>query len=282
MPESYDRIIKAALAETRDKFALAEALALDIPPRRRGPTGDDEESVTLHLAAARERIITAGGEPKSIETLARYRKTALWVSVGDHRNFRWLPGYSLTAHDEARAAGRTIADFTARPTTSRETRHEAGKAFPGNGPPEQMIPSWSPEQKATAFKQLSTDPTVMHQPEVQEAIVEAAAQSPRLATQVNARASELRPTPLAPSSSDSSIGLELPALLGVGAASLMGARRDGERVSDLVSWLRGHRLNGVEEAAVEETVGSLRQAAEMYRRFAGEIELALGVKGSTR
>ena len=51
----YDRIVSAALAETKSKFELAEALALDIPPKRRGPTDPDEQSVQEYCARPAKR-----------------------------------------------------------------------------------------------------------------------------------------------------------------------------------------------------------------------------------
>ena len=122
----YDRIVSAALAETKSKFELAEALALDIPPKRRGPTDPDEQSVQ-DLRQAREAIITAGGEHRNVRTLDTYRATALWVSTNVGRNFQWVQGTSFTAHSEARATGMTYEQFTAMPKPTVDViRREAG------------------------------------------------------------------------------------------------------------------------------------------------------------
>lgn len=161
MPISdYDRTVAAAVAETRNKFALAEALALDIPPRRRGPTAEDEQSVIAYLDEAREAIVTAGGEPREARTLRYYRLTALWVSTGDRTNFRWIEGVSFTAHDQARAAGLTYDEFAAMPIKkARAIRADAGIASK-DGPPDAIIESWTPAQKTAAARELLTEPGI--------------------------------------------------------------------------------------------------------------------------
>jgi hypothetical protein len=152
---SYTRIVSAALAETQSKFKLAEALALDIPPKRRGPTDEAERSVPEYLADARQAIIDAGGEPRTVKTLDYYRRTALWVEVSTvtGRNFAWVPGRSFTAHNEARGVGMTYEAFAAMPNaTAREIR-----------PSKQDIPlrdDLTAEQKAAMARELIADPEV--------------------------------------------------------------------------------------------------------------------------
>lgn len=110
----YHRTVSAALSETASKFALAEALATDIPSRRgrpaRGEAGTDQQ-----LSEAREQVCAAGGEPRSVATLRNYRLTALWVKNPKTGSFRWLKGRCWSAHDEARQRGLSYAEFAALP-----------------------------------------------------------------------------------------------------------------------------------------------------------------------
>lgn len=175
---SYERTIAAALAETNSKFALAEALALDLPARPRGgPTG--ERAVEDHLAEIRQAIIDAGGEPRAVATLNRYRRTGLWVLVDVHQQvFGWVEGFSFSAHDEARASGISFDDFAVKPQTVRQIRSEAKKASPDGN----IVKSWTPEQKASAARELLADPEVAEQ--ISEDITDHVAEDPELAEKV--------------------------------------------------------------------------------------------------
>lgn len=97
---------------------MAEALALDIPPKRRGPTPPAEQSVPDQLEGARQAIIDAGGEDFSIATLSDHRLTALWAA-GEGGTFRWVEGVSFTAHNLARSMGMPFEDFAAMPASER-------------------------------------------------------------------------------------------------------------------------------------------------------------------
>lgn len=108
---SYERVAAAALAETTSKFGLAEALARDIPAKRRGPTPVSERDVSTALKEAAEVVAEAGGEPRAVKTLGDYRLTALWVSTEAGRNFRWVKGASFSAHNEARGSGLAYQTF---------------------------------------------------------------------------------------------------------------------------------------------------------------------------
>lgn len=110
----YDRTVSAALSETASKFALAEALALDIAPRR-GRPARDETSTDQHLTEVREQVIEAGGEPKSVATLRNYRLTALWAKHPKTGSFRWVEDRCWSAHDEARQRGLSYLEFAALP-----------------------------------------------------------------------------------------------------------------------------------------------------------------------
>jgi hypothetical protein len=121
---SYEKTVAAALAETQSKFALAEALATEIEPQM----GRDAETAD-RLDGARQAIIDAGGEERSVPTLANYRNTAQWVSGPTLGNFRWIPKVSFTAHSAAREAGMGYDKFAALPVKTVDAiRHQAGKA----------------------------------------------------------------------------------------------------------------------------------------------------------
>lgn len=93
----FPKTIAAALAETQSKFALAEAIALEIPASVQGVSNN----LNAELDAMRDEIIEAGGEARAIPTLARYRETALWVQTFASEGFPWVEGTSFTAHSEA-------------------------------------------------------------------------------------------------------------------------------------------------------------------------------------
>jgi len=133
---NYDRIVTAALSETKSRFALAEALALDIPQRDPGvkAAGDTTEPIDVYLREAREQIIAAGGEPRSVETLRQIRSTALWAAAGDG-TFRWVPGRSFTSHNHVRAYGWSFEAFLAatdevlRDVQEKSQMHRARSSF---------------------------------------------------------------------------------------------------------------------------------------------------------
>lgn len=153
----YPETVKAALSETRSKFALAEALWNEIPERHRGPSPDEDANIPALLAEAREAIIAAGGEAKEVETLAKYRYVAKWVFVGTDQNFRWIKGLSFTSHLEARHAYGPdgYETFAADPKNAREIRLAKNKAQPG---PKDVTQYLSPEQKAQVGADIATSP----------------------------------------------------------------------------------------------------------------------------
>lgn len=155
---AFERIIKAALSETRSKFALAEALAIEIPPRRSGPS--DDNIISSYLAKAIQAISDAGGEPRAVLTMADYRKTALWVQGVNAPNFRWVKGTSFTAHNEARKVGLSYNKFVAMPLkTTDAIRAKAGKAGT-DGPPSKIIETWTPAQRVETVRELVKDAAV--------------------------------------------------------------------------------------------------------------------------
>lgn len=178
---SYKRVVSAALAETSSKFMLAEALALDIPPHKRGPAADDA-SVSRYLEQARLAIIDAGGEPRAVKTLDEYRRTALWVSMDLRRNFAWVAGSSFSAHNEARARGLSYDEFAAAPKTVDQIRRNAGTAGT-DGPPARIAAAWSPDQQAEAAEILLRSP---------KAVAAAIRANPRIAIAAEAAVSERR------------------------------------------------------------------------------------------
>lgn len=160
---NYERTVTAALTETRGKFALAEALAMDVPPMRTGPTREDEQGLAAYMEEARQAIVAAGGEPRAVGTLKNYRWTALWVSNEIIGNFDWVEGASFSAHDQARLAGLSRDEFAALPKkTTDAIRRETGRAGT-DGPPERIVESWTSEQRASVAKELLSDPDVAEQ-----------------------------------------------------------------------------------------------------------------------
>jgi hypothetical protein len=154
----YPRIVEAALAETTSKFALAEALARDIPARREGQaaTAAGQPTIQDELTEARAQIINAGGEPRGTKTLEQYRKTALWVKGSEVGPFRWLPGTSFSAHNEARSSGLTYEQFTQLPAKSVDAvRLRAGWAGT-DGPPAAIVEKMTDEQ----VQEVAADPRV--------------------------------------------------------------------------------------------------------------------------
>lgn len=152
MTKQYDRTVRAAIGETNSKFALAEALALDIPAKTAGDGADVQDK----LVAARSAIIKAGGEVRSVATLNDYRKTAIWMSGGEsgvNPSIPWVAGHSYTAHEEARKAGLTPEAFAADPKPARATRKENGKASK-DGDPKNVVSGWSQEQRKQAVKEV--------------------------------------------------------------------------------------------------------------------------------
>lgn len=187
----YSRTVDAALSETQSKFRLAEALALDIPPRHPGPSGD--EPVDAYIAQAQAAIVAAGGEYRTVETLKQYRKTALWVGVDLYPNFQWAKGRSYSAHDEARRAGMTYEQFVAMPKATVDTiRQQAGRAGT-DGQPAAIARSWPQHERVQLARETLRDPAarreVLGDPGLRSAVqrdIEAAAQ-PGLRADAEAR-----------------------------------------------------------------------------------------------
>ena len=158
----YERTIAAATAETATKFRLAEALALDIPALGMRPA--QGKTVPERLAEAREAIRQAGGEPRSVHTLAEYRETALWVSRELTGHFRWVPSASFSAHNEARKSRISYADFAARGgMTVDQIRRESGNAGT-DGKPAAVVANamaqMTTAERAAIVTQALADPDV--------------------------------------------------------------------------------------------------------------------------
>ena len=154
----YDRTVTAALAETQSKFALAEALALDIPYKR-GPDAD----ISVRLAEARRAIIDGGGEPRNVETLANYRRTALWVILPTSPEFRWVPDRCFSVHSQARASGKSYAEFAAMPAPTVNAFRDLVGWAGTNGGPETIVRNMPPADQAAAAREALKDPEVAGQ-----------------------------------------------------------------------------------------------------------------------
>lgn len=109
----YPNTVSGGLDERRGKFALAEGLATDIPRTKSGPTADGDTAVRDQLVEARQALIDAGAEPRSVRSLDDYRRTALWVSRELAQNFAWASGRSWSSHVEAYKAGLTYDEYVA-------------------------------------------------------------------------------------------------------------------------------------------------------------------------
>ncbi len=164
---TYNRTVKAALAETKSKFKLAEALATDIPAKSAGRNRAGTGPIVAELNEARDAIIAAGGEPRAVETMDRYRKTAIWVQ-DESGTFRWVPGLSFTAHVEACSAGLKFASFAKNPTKARDTRAANG-AKSKDGPLGTRLEQASPEEvvEALSHAKPETVAKLVKSPEVQ-------------------------------------------------------------------------------------------------------------------
>jgi len=126
------------------------------------------------------------------------------------------------------------------------------------------------EEKAAVLAELLDEPEVAKAAE--DAIVEHAAASPRRTARTIERASEKRPAPRKPDREPNA--LDYLAVLGVGAEVYVKVRGYADKVSTLVSCLRG----GVPDAdadAVREDIADLRKASNAARIYADELEIAL-------
>jgi len=189
---TYERTVAAAVAESKSKFALAEALAEDIPPRGSGPNASGQPDVKDLLAEAAEAIIRVGGEPHSVSTLDKYRQTALWAKKPNSALYRWVPRSSFSAHLEARAVGISYEEFAALPKKTVDAiRLEVGRQ-PKSGSVSR-IGSWTPEQRTEAARELLADPLVAKS--VEDAIVEHVASDPVRTAHVISKRREVAPEP---------------------------------------------------------------------------------------
>jgi hypothetical protein len=128
----------------------------------------------------------------------------------------------------------------------------------------------TPEEKAELSRQALQDPAVVSL--LENEIVEHAASTPRRTARTIERASEKRPAPRKPDRDPSA--LDYLAVLGVGSEVYVKVRGYADKVSTLVSCLRG----GVPEAdadAVREDIADLRKASNAARIYADELEVAL-------
>lgn len=164
----YDRTVAAALAETQSKFALAEALALDIPPRTRGRHAEDDDTphVADLLLDARTAIIEAGGEPRSVKTLSDYRLTAIWVcewtsKSSEFGTFRWAPEASFSAHNEARGHQMTYTRFARLKDKTVDNIRRLNNRAGTDGPAVKVAEKWTPEERAEVVQHA-----IKHDPQV--------------------------------------------------------------------------------------------------------------------
>jgi hypothetical protein len=123
----YERIIKAAMSLKRSKFALAEALVLDIPE------DTDHGLVGVALEEVAAQIVDTGADELSITALRSMRNTALWVySKSDQSEFGWVEGSPYTAHMRAAEGGMDYDLFARKSMTTREVQAALGNKVSSN------------------------------------------------------------------------------------------------------------------------------------------------------
>lgn len=147
--QMYERTVTAALSETKSRFALAEALAEDIPARAPGTsaTARGTRNVLDLIKDAGDAIVSAGGEPRTCGYLAAMRETALWVSSlsKEGSSYNWVRNMSFTSHKDAWAVGEKYEVWAANPHF---------RVLPTN----EHSPS-----KAETIKELLADPIVQQE-----------------------------------------------------------------------------------------------------------------------
>lgn len=135
----------------------------------------------------------------------------------------------------------------------------------------------SPEVRLGTFRELARDPIIQqklaHDPDEADDVVDLVAKSPTLTGRTLVRSEEVRPTPEKPKKTGS---LGFVATIGLGNQAKYAVQRLREDCETLVSWARQNRDDEGGVAAVRENIADLREASEMLRRYAAELELAIG------
>lgn len=109
---TFQKTRAAAAALSKDRKALATALAEEIPSVTRGGAADREALVQTELKKAAE-LLAEDGHDFAVRTLEEYRLTALWISGGNPGTSRdWTDG-SYSLHAEACRIGMTKRAFLA-------------------------------------------------------------------------------------------------------------------------------------------------------------------------
>lgn len=109
----YPQTVQAANAVSTDRKALAEALLVEIPPRREGRPPKGTPKVADLLAEAAAELADAGHDI-SAATLTDYRNVAAWVAgnSSDVTGVSWQP-IAWSCHYEAFRGGMSYATFAA-------------------------------------------------------------------------------------------------------------------------------------------------------------------------
>jgi hypothetical protein len=257
----YERTVAAALAETTSKFRLAEALARDIPPMR----GRDADTAD-RLAEARQAIIDAGGEERTVATLADYRLTAQWVILPTSGEFGWVPGASYSAHREARMLPVTRDEFAAMQTRTVDAiRRRAGK--PGtDGPPERVVGTWTREERVRAAREI-----LASEPDMAETVIEDATTRSQVRGAIERNDARVRPRPAPPGGGGEEYGSPL---------NLVWEFRQLHKAIDRIAAevaRRGSIVSEAERDALVEEVAWLRSALGMIEDGirGGSVDAAL-------
>ena len=131
----YPHITKAAVAGEKSTKALAEGLVLDEPKRDgKSLTGTDLKDFYEDVSAE----LMKEGVAYAPETLAKFRKTAIWVK-GDSDGFPWVEGVGYYVHEAGKLNTsdklKTYTQFTAWVTTATTVKEarEFGKTTTTTG-----------------------------------------------------------------------------------------------------------------------------------------------------
>jgi hypothetical protein len=150
----------------RSKFAMAEALVLDIPLTGEGK-GDGSVNSALEEVAL--QIVDMGGDEIAVETLRNYRKTAAWVLGvrGDTQKFEWREGSAFDAHRRAAMGGMEYSEFAKTPRTTREVQKMLGQKVSATQPKQAVETMTQTERVDMARALAEAEPDI-----VTDAVVE--------------------------------------------------------------------------------------------------------------
>lgn len=139
-----------------------------------------------------------------------------------------------------------------------------------------------PEEKLEVLTTLINDPLIRQKikhdpesiPELEDAIVDIASDSPRTMLRADVRYDEKHPRPEKPEKSITTFSTM--AAFGAAAGVIVRARRSREDVELLVRWIEGYDLDDLDTASVRSESQSWRRAAELCLVYANQLAIAIG------